>query len=67
MNYWYMRDQQDQKQFRYYWKEGHVNNADYYTTHHCEAYHRDVRPKSLTPVNVLDALRESQGKDRLVF
>ena len=22
MNYWYMRDQQDQKQFRYYWREG---------------------------------------------
>ena len=33
MNYWYMRDQQDQKQFRYYLKEGPTNNADYFTKH----------------------------------
>ena len=67
MNYWYMRDQQDQKQFRYYWKEGPANNADCYTNHHCEAHHSEVRQKFLTPVNVLNALRVSQEKDKLVF
>ena len=67
MNYWYMRDQQDQKQFRYYWKEGPTNNADYFINHHCEANHREVRPKFLTPINVVNALRDSQGKRRFVF
>ena len=27
MNNWYMRDKQDQKQFRYYWREGPKNDA----------------------------------------
>ena len=40
MNYWYMRDKQDQKQFRYYWREGPTNDRDYHTKHHCGAHHR---------------------------
>ena len=28
MNYWFMRDRQDRKQFRYYWKKGKGNKAD---------------------------------------
>ena len=66
MNYWYLRDQQDQQQFRWYWKEGPTNNADYYTKHHCEAHHREVS-KFLTPVGVVNALRQSQGKPNSEF
>ena len=59
MNYWYMRDKMDQKQFKYYWKKGQANNdADYYTKHHCPAHHKQVRPRFLTPRDVFDALRK---------
>ena len=68
MNYWYMRDKQDQKQFNYYWKKGKGNNdGDYHTKHHCAAHHREVRPRYLTPRDVLDALRRKKGKPLHVF
>ena len=35
MNYWYLRDKQDQEQFRYYWREGVRNDADYQQTLMC--------------------------------
>ena len=68
MNYWFMRDKSDQKQFRYYWKRGKGNNdADYQTKHHCAAHHREVRPRYLTPRDVLDALREEKGQPKPTF
>ena len=37
LNYWYMRDKQDQKKFNYYWRKGkRNNNADYHTKHHVQ-------------------------------
>ena len=68
MNYWYMRDKQDQKQFNYYWKHGKGNNnADYHTKHHCSAHHREMRPTFLTPRDILDTLRTKRGKPLPVF
>ena len=67
MNYWYMRDKKDQQQFRYYWREGVRNDADYQTKHFCAAHHQQVRPKFLTPRDVLDTLRREQGKPAHVF
>lgn len=43
MNFWWMRDRSDQKQFRYYWGPGKGNRADYWTKHFCEAHHRDKK------------------------
>ena len=68
MNYWFMRDKSDQKQFKYYWKKGKGNNdADYQTKHHCAAHHKEVRPRYLTPRDVLDALREEKGQPKPTF
>ena len=68
MNLWFMRDKSDQKQFHYYWKKGKGNNdGDYYTKHFCPAHHREVRPRYLTPRDVLDALRVKRGKPLPVF
>ena len=49
MNYWFMRDRQDQKQFRYYWRAGATNDGDYHTKHHCPAHHTEKRFTFLTP------------------
>jgi len=57
MNFWWMRDRSDQKQFRYYWGPGKGNRADYWTKHFCEAHHREKRPTILTPRRELDDLR----------
>ena len=67
VNNWYLRDKQDQKQFRYYWREGPRNDADYQTKHHCLAHHQEKRYRYLTPRDVLDTLRRKQGKPALIF
>ncbi len=43
------RDAQDQ--FRYYWRPGTQNLADYFTKHHPATHHKNVRPTILTAVN----------------
>jgi hypothetical protein len=43
------RDAQDQ--FRYYWRPGMQNLADYFTQHHPATHHKSVRPTILTAVN----------------
>ena len=67
MNYWFMRDRQDRKQFRYYWKPGKGNRSDYFTKHFCAAHHRQQRPTFLTPRKVLDDLRATFGKAPHVY
>ena len=62
MNYWFMRDRQDRKQFKYYWKPGKSNKGDYFTKHFCPATHRERRPTFLTLRSVLDMLRAALGK-----
>ena len=67
MKYWFLRDKKDQEQFHYYWGEGKHNDADYQTKHHCAAHHQQVRPRYLTPRDVLDTLRGEQRKPVYVF
>ena len=62
MQHWFMRDRQDQLQFKYYWGSGKFNDGDYHTKHFCSAHHREKRPRYLTPRSVLDALRTSLGQ-----
>ena len=61
MHHWYMRNQQDRKQFRYYWGEGKYNDGDYFTKHFCPAHHTEKRRRFLTERKVLDTLRISLG------
>ena len=67
MNNWYMRDKQDQEQFRYYWREGKRNDADYQTKHFCPAHHQEKRFNYLTRRDIVDSLRMRQGKTALIF
>ena len=67
MTYWFMRDRQDKKQFRYYWKPGKGNKADYFSKHFCAAHHREQQATFLTLRNVLDALRTAFGKASHVY
>ena len=43
MKYHWLRDREQQKQFRFYWDKGSNNNADYFTKHHPPAVHREKR------------------------
>ncbi len=56
------RDAQDQ--FRYYWRPGTQNLADYFTKQHPATHHKNVRPTILTAVNDLEysKLRVTQDK-----
>ena len=67
MTYGFMRDRQDRKQFRYYWKPGKGNKADYFSKHFCPAHHREQRATFLAPRKVLDALRAAFGKAPHVY
>ena len=67
MNYWLMRDKQDQGQFNYYRGSGKQNDGDYQTKHHSAAHHQQVRPRYLTPRDVLDTFRSEHGKPVHVF
>jgi hypothetical protein len=59
MRFYWLRCRDEQGQFRYYWRPGTENLADYWTKHHCAAHHIEKRPTILTPKIVLDALRAS--------
>ena len=67
MNYWFMRDRQDRKKFKYYWKPGKNNKGDHFTKHFCAVTHRERRPTFLTPRSALDALRAALGKPPHVY
>ena len=43
MRYYWLRDRQTQKQLDIHWDKGELNNADYYTKHHSEKYHKEMR------------------------
>ena len=59
MRFHWLRDRETLKQFRFYWRPGRMNYADYWTKHHPAAHHRNFRPEILTPESALKALRES--------
>ena len=43
MRYYWLRDRQTQRQFDIHWDKGELNNADYYTKHHSEKHHKEMR------------------------
>ena len=62
MRYYWLRCRDSQGQFRFYWKPGPTNKADYYTKHFPASHHVETRPKILTPKLILDALRASTNR-----
>jgi hypothetical protein len=44
----WLRDREAQRQFRFYWRPGGKNLADYWTKHHAPTHHKNVRGEFLT-------------------
>jgi hypothetical protein len=61
MRFHWLRDRQTQQQFKFYWRPGKQNYADYcWTKHHSAAHHVNVRKEFLTTYIVLEMLRMKQ-------
>ena len=65
MRFHWLRDRETQKQFRFYWRSGVLNYADYWTKHHPAAHHRNIRPEFLTSPTALAQLREKLARRSL--
>jgi hypothetical protein len=50
-----------QSQFRFYWRPGKTNLADYFTKHHSPAHHRNTRGEFLTKLKDLRELRKGEN------
>jgi hypothetical protein len=51
MRFHWLRCRNAQEQFRYYWRPGTQNLADYFTKHHPATHHKSVHPTILTSAN----------------
>jgi hypothetical protein len=49
MRFHWLRCRKAQQQFKYYWRPGTQNLADYFTKHHPASHHKANRPTFLTP------------------
>jgi hypothetical protein len=56
MRFHWLQDCECQQQFRIYWRPGKMNYAGYWTKHHPELHHRNMRKEFLTPIIVLEML-----------
>ena len=46
------------QQFRFFWRAGKLNLADYWTKHHPAMHHKNMRNEFLTQKKILDELRQ---------
>ena len=61
MRFHWLRDRECQNQFKIYWRPGKTNYADYWTKHHSAAHHINMRKEFLTPLIVLEMLRNASA------
>ena len=62
MRFHWLRCREAQDQFRFFWRPGPTNKADYWTKHHCTAHHIEKHKEILTHKSVLGALRASLAR-----
>jgi hypothetical protein len=60
MRFHWLCNQECQRQFCIYWQPGKLNYANYWTKHHPETHHPNMRKEFLTPHIVLKMLRMEQ-------
>jgi hypothetical protein len=60
MRFRWLRDRECQQQFKFYWRPGKQNHADYWTKHHTAAHHINIRPEFITPYIILEMLKQQQ-------
>ena len=65
MRFHWLRDRASQSQFRYYWRPGPLNLADYHTKHHPGKHHKNMRGEFLTTPGVAEDLRRRQQLAKL--
>ena len=58
MRFHWLRDRECHNQFKFYWRPGKTNYADYWTKHHTAAHHVNIRAEFLTPLIVLEMLQQ---------
>jgi hypothetical protein len=63
MRFHWLRDRKAQGQFKFIWKPGKTNLADYFMKHHPPAHHVNGRSEFLTKVKDIAELRR-QNSDR---
>eukprot|EP00804_Cyclotella_cryptica_P007549 CCRYP_010638-RA/>CCRYP_010638-RA protein AED:0.05 eAED:0.05 QI:0/0/0/1/1/1/3/0/1237 len=66
MRFHWLRDRECQEQFRIYWRPGHSNYADYWTKHHSAKHHQNIRREFITPLIILEMLRQDCHSKRPV-
>jgi hypothetical protein len=57
MKYNWLRCRTNQHQFRHYWAADKSNNGNYVTKHHAPIHHQATRATFLTPITILQKLR----------
>jgi hypothetical protein len=57
MRFHWLRDRERQKQFRFYWRPGKTNHADYWTKHNLPSHHVNMRKEFLTPAIILEMIQ----------
>lgn len=62
MRFHWLRDRECQRQFRFYWRPGKLNYADYWTKHHPATHHNNVRRNYLTPLVALEMFRQEERR-----
>ena len=62
MRFHWLRCRERQQQFRFYWRPGKTNFADYWTKHHSAKHHKNIRREFLTPYVILEMLRQEKGE-----
>ncbi len=60
MRFYWMRCCEAQSHFRFFWRPGKTNLADYWTKHHCVAQNIDQRSKKIMPQSMIIALQASK-------
>ncbi len=60
MRFHWLQDRECQQQFRIYWRPGKMNYANYWTKHHPELHHRNIRIEFLIPTIILEMLQIDQ-------
>ena len=58
MQFYWLRDQERQKQFRFHWHPGPTNYTGYWTKHHSATHHKNIRKAFFIQMKVLDTLKK---------
>jgi hypothetical protein len=59
MQFYWLRDRDTHKQFKFFWRTVKTNLGNYWTKHHCTAHHIEKQDSIFTPLSVVAALQAS--------